>query len=86
MNEDKNVNVRLAALYAVSKFSDNRKINDALVTSLAKQTEPLMQIALINILTEKKESKAKAPIREILQDEKTLPPVKEIAQKGLKLL
>ena len=86
MNEDKNVNVRLAALYAVAKFSDNRKISDALIASLGKQTEPLMQIALINILTEKKEAKAKEPIREILQDEKTIPPVKVIAQKGLKLL
>jgi hypothetical protein len=86
MNEDRNVNVRLAALYAIAKFSDNRKVSDALIASLAKQTEPLMQIALINILTEKKEIKAKEPIREILQDEKTIPPVKEIAQKGLKLL
>jgi hypothetical protein len=86
MNEDKNVNVRLAALYAVAKFSDNSGVSDALVASLSKQTEPLMQIALINILTEKKESKAKQPIREILQDKKTLPPVKDIAEKGLKLL
>jgi hypothetical protein len=86
MNEDKNVNVRLAALYAVAKFSDSRTVNDALIASLSKQTEPLMQIALINILTEKKETKAKESIREILQDKKTLPPVKEIAQKGLQLL
>ena len=86
MNEDKNVNVRLAALYAVAKFSDSRTVSDALIASLSKQTEPLMQIALINILTEKKETKAKEPIREILQDKKTLPPVKEIAQKGLQLL
>lgn len=86
LNEDKNVNVRLAALYAVAKFSDEANVSDALVASLGKQTEPLMQIALINILTEKKESKAKQPIRKILQDKNTLPPVKEIAQKGLKLL
>jgi hypothetical protein len=86
MNEDKNVNVRLAALYAVAKYADDRTVSNALIASLGKQTEPLMQIALINILTEKKETKAKQPIQEILQDEKTLPPVKEIAQKGLKLL
>ena len=86
MNEDKNVNVRLAALYAVAKFSDNRNVSDALVASLGKQTEPLMQIALINILTEQKETKAKESIREILQDKNTLPPVKEIAKKGLTLL
>ena len=86
MNEDENVNVRLAALYALAKFGDNSKVGDALVASLRKQTEPLMQMALINILTEKKEKKAKVPIREILQDKNTLPPVKEMAQKGLKLL
>lgn len=86
MNEDKNVNVRLAALNAVSKFSDSRNVSDALIASLGKQTEPLMQIALINILTEKKATKAKEPIQEILKDEKTLQPVKEIARRGLKLL
>jgi hypothetical protein len=86
LNEDKNVNVRLAALYAVAKFSDEPGVSEALVASLSKQTEPLMQIALINILTEKKEAKAKQPIRKILQDKNTLPPVKEIAQKGLRLL
>ncbi|SFP93357.1 HEAT repeat domain-containing protein [Parafilimonas terrae] len=86
LNEDNNVNVRLAALYALAKFSNNNKVSDALVASLGKQTEPLMQIALINILTEKKETKAKAPIQEILKDKNTLPPVKEIAEKGLKVL
>lgn len=87
MDEDKNVNVRLAALYALTKFSNNKKsVNDALVASLSKQTEPLMQIALINVLTERKEIKAKAPIREILQDNNAPPSVKEIAAKGLKIL
>lgn len=87
MNEDKNVNVRLAALYALTKFSNNKKsVNEALIASLSKQTEPLMQIALINVLTERKEIKAKAPIREILQDNNAPPSVKEIAAQGLKIL
>ena len=86
LNEDKNVNVRLAALYSVAKFSDNPAVMDSLIASLKKQTEPIIQIALINFLTEKKETKAKEPIREILQNKKTLKPVKDIAQKGLNLL
>lgn len=86
LNEDKNVNVRLAALYSVTKFSDNPAVMDSLIASLRKQTEPIVQIALINFLTEKKEAKAKESIREILQDKKTLKPVKDIAQKGLNLL
>ena len=86
MNEDKNVNVRLAALYSVSRYTDQTNVTDSLVASLKRQTEPLMQIALINILTEKKETKAIAPIKELLQDKNTLQPVKEIAAKGLHLL
>ncbi|MBG9378324.1 zf-HC2 domain-containing protein [Panacibacter sp. DH6] len=86
MNEDKNVNVRLAALYSIARYADQFKLSDSLVASLKRQTEPLMQIALINILTEKKENKAVGPIKEILQDKRTLQPVKEIAAKGLHLL
>ncbi|MGC4034782.1 MAG: zf-HC2 domain-containing protein [Chitinophagaceae bacterium] len=86
MNQDKNVNVRLAALYSVAKFTGNQIVRDSLVASLPRQKEPIMQIVLINILTEKKETKAIGPIREILSDKKTLQPVKDIAAKGLKLL
>jgi Putative zinc-finger len=83
MNQDKNVNVRLAALYSVAKFSGAQIVRDSMVASLSKQTEPIMQIVLINLLTEKKERRAIGPIREILKNKKTLKPVKDIAEKGL---
>jgi hypothetical protein len=86
LNNDKNLNVRLAALYSVAKFAGSQVVRDSLVASLPKQTEPIIQIVLINILTEKKESKAIGPIREILLDKRTMQPVKDIAQKGLQLL
>jgi len=86
MNQDKNLNVRLAALYSVAKFSNSQVVRDSLVASLPRQKEPLMQIVLINILTEKKETKAIAPIKQILSDKKTLKPVKDIAEKGLQVL
>ncbi|MES1215361.1 MAG: zf-HC2 domain-containing protein [Bacteroidota bacterium] len=86
INKDKNVNVRLAALYSVAKFAGSQMVRDSLVASLPRQTEPIMQIVLINILTEKKEIKAKGPIQDILTDKKTMKPVKDIAQKGLQLL
>jgi hypothetical protein len=83
MNHDKNVNVRLAALYSVAKFAGAQVVRDSMVTSLSKQTEPIMQIVLINLLTEKRERKAIGPIREILKNKTTLKPVKDIAEKGL---
>ena len=86
LNTDKNVNVRLAALYSLAKFTDNRMVRDSLVNALGKQTEPVVQVVLINFLTEKKEKKAIAPIRGILTDKNTLREVKEVAQKSLKIL
>jgi Putative zinc-finger len=83
MNQDKNVNVRLAALYSVAKFAGTQLVRDSMVASLSKQTEPIMQIVLINLLTEKREKKAIGPIREILKNKATLKPVKDIAEKGL---
>jgi len=84
LNHDKNVNVRLASLYSLARFADNPAVRDSLVTSLAGQTEPLIQVVLINILAEKKEHRAIAPMRDILSKEKNLKEVKEAAEKGLK--
>lgn len=86
LNNDKNLNVRLAALYSVAKFAGSQSVRDSLVASLPKQTEPIIQIVLINILTERKESRAIEPIRKILMDKRTMKPVKDIAEKGLRLL
>jgi len=84
VNTDDNVNVRMAAANALAKFSGDPAVTDALISSLKKQTEPLVQIVLITILTDKKEAKAIAPIRAIISDKKTLAPVKQVAEEGLK--
>ena len=86
LNEDKNVNVRLAALYSINKFSDNRVVRDALVQSLKKQTEPIIQVVLINMLMEKNEAAAIQPIRDIISRTNTNEEVKEIGEKALKEL
>lgn len=84
VNADNNVNVRVAAANSVARFSGDPKVVDSLVASLRTQTEPLVQIVLITILTDKKESKAIAPIREIISNKQTLAPVKQVAEQGLK--
>jgi hypothetical protein len=86
LDHDKSVNVRLASLYSLARFSDNPVVRDSLVAALSKQTEPIIQVVLINTLTEKKESRAIKPIQEIISNEKTLKEVREIAQKSLKIL
>jgi HEAT repeat protein len=86
LNHDKNVNVRLAALYSLATFADSRPVRDSLVLSLPKQTEPLIQVMLINLLAEKKDNRAIAPIRDIMTNKNTLPAVKDAAQRSLKTM
>jgi hypothetical protein len=86
LNHDKNVNVRLASLYSLGKFSEIPAVTDSLVSSLSRQTEPVIQIVLINMLAAKKEAKARKPIQDILSNDKTLKEVREIATKKLRTL
>jgi hypothetical protein len=86
LNNDKNVNVRLAALYSLARFADLHIVRDSLVSSLGLQSEPIIQVVLINLLAEKRERKAIAPIKEIMTNKKTLKEVKDAAQKSLRVL
>ena len=86
LNNDKNANVRLASLYSLARWADSRTVRDSLVQSLSKQTEPIVQIVLINLLAEKRETRAIAPMKAILSNGKALKEVKDAAQKGLRVL
>lgn len=86
LNHDKSVNVRLASLYSLARFADRRTVRDSLVASLSIQTEPIIQVVLINLLAEKRELKAIAPIKDIMTNKKTLKEVKDAAQRSLKIL
>ncbi len=86
LNTDKNVNVRLSAAYALSKFAGQRSVSDSLVKSLSLQTDPILQVTLINILVDRKERSALNPIQQIIKDENTLKEVKTIAEEKVKML
>ncbi len=86
LNNDKNINVRLAAAYSLAKYADRQSVRDSMVASLSGQTEPIIQVVLMNILVEKKETSAIKPIQKIMSDEKSMKEVKDVAQKGLKIL
>jgi Putative zinc-finger/HEAT repeats len=86
LNWDKNVNVRMAAAYALSKFADQRSVCDSLVRSLSHQTDPILQVTLINLLVERKEKSALQPIQEIIANKSTLKEVKAVAENSLRVL
>jgi anti-sigma factor RsiW len=83
MNEDPNSNVRLAAIDALGKFSADQKVRSALISSLSVQTDPVVQIALIQLMVQMKEKNAVKSLERIIEDDKTLPAVKDEAYSGI---
>lgn len=86
LNNDKNVNVRMAAAYSLSKLSARKEVLDSLVKSLEIQTDPIIQVVLMDILVQNGETRALTPIQNIISNENTLKEVKEIAKKNMQVL
>ncbi|HZY82042.1 MAG TPA: HEAT repeat domain-containing protein [Cyclobacteriaceae bacterium] len=83
MNEDKNTNVRLAALEALSKFQQEPKVKQELIAALAKQSDPIVQIALIQLMVKMKEKGVLNDLNRIIEDSNTIKPVKDEAYSGI---
>jgi len=87
MNSDKNTNVRLAAISALSGMMDkNDRVKTELIKSLTVQENPLLQISLIQVLTEKGVKEAKDQIETITNNEKTDESVKAYAKDMMKII
>jgi hypothetical protein len=86
MNEDGNTNVRLAALEALSKFQTDPQVRKELVKALAKQKDPVVQIALIQLMVKMKEKGAVEDLKNIVNDDKSIDAVKDEAYSGLLIL
>jgi hypothetical protein len=83
MNEDSNSNVRLAALDALSKFYTDPKVRRELIDALGKQKDPIIQIALIQLLVKMKEKNVVDDLNKIVDDEQTIKPVKDEAYSAI---
>jgi anti-sigma factor RsiW len=83
MNEDPNTNVRLAALDALSKFHQQEHVRMALISALAKQKDPVVQISLIRLMVEMKEKSVIKELDRITKDKEMIKAVKDEAYSGL---
>jgi hypothetical protein len=83
MNEDPSSNVRLAALDALSKFVHEEGVREALIGSLSKQKDPVVQIALIQLMVKMKEKGVVNDLKRIVDDVKTMQAVKDEAYSGI---
>lgn len=71
LNNDENVNVRLAALDALRPYSGDGKIREALIHSIARQKSPLVQVALAELMAQLQEKGAVEELKKILEDKET---------------
>lgn len=83
MNDDPNSNVRLAALDALSNFLEKPSVRKALIESLSKQSDPVVQISLIQLLVKMKERGVVDDLQRIVDDEGTMKAVKDEAYSGI---
>lgn len=83
MNEDPNTNVRMAALEALSKFHQEPKVRKVLIESLKTQKDPVVQIALIQIMVTMKEKGVIKDLERMTEDANTMKAVKDAAYSGL---
>lgn len=83
MNEDPNSNVRLAALEALSRFINEKKVRQEIVKSLGKQKDPIVQIQLIQLLVKIKEKGIVDDLQKIVDDEGTMHAVKDEAYSAI---
>ena len=86
LNEDPSVNVRLAAVDALYLFAGQPGVKGDLVDSLAGQSSPLVQVALIDTLVSVREKRALESLKLLAADEALEPGVRKKAESGIKEL
>ena len=86
LDYDPNINVRLAAVDALYLFINQPLVRQGLMQSLSRQTSPLVQIALIDLIVEMREKQATAALKQLLGDEKINADVKQRAEWGIQQL
>lgn len=86
LDGDPSVNVRLQAVDALYLYASDPEVRAALSASLARQTAPQVQVALIDLLVAFREKQAASALKKLMADEKILPEVQQRARAGVDLI
>lgn len=86
LNQDGNVNVRLAALDALRPYTNDSEVRAALIRSIGKQSSPLVQVALSELMVELQEKKSVGELKKLLESETTPGDVKKRIEENIEVL
>ncbi|MCX6134202.1 MAG: zf-HC2 domain-containing protein [Ignavibacteriales bacterium] len=84
LNYDPVVNVRLAALEALTKYYAEAEVKKGIIGSLLRQTSPLVQLALIQVITTVHDAEGVAALMELLKNKDLNKTVRERVEKRIK--
>lgn len=85
-DSDPSVNVRLAAVDALSGFIDRRPVREGMYRSLLTQTSPMVQISLIDALASVEDTQALQALQRLIQSSEVDPEVRSHAEMRLERL
>jgi hypothetical protein len=86
LREDSNSNVRLAALDALYPFAERPQVRAGLIKSISFQEDPLVLIAMSELMVDLQEQQSVGELEQVLQRENTPPEVKERIRSSLDIL
>jgi HEAT repeat protein len=84
LNYDPVVNVRLAALEALSKYYDETEVKKGIIGSLLRQVSPLVQLAIVQVISSVHDSESISALRELLKNKDLNKTVREQVEKRIK--
>jgi HEAT repeat protein len=86
LDNDPNVNVRLSAVDALYLYHSQPIVREGLAQSLSKQTSPLVQVALIDLIVQMRERQAVEALKRLIQEEELQPEVRNRAEQSIQQL
>lgn len=86
LNNDENINVRLAALEALRPYTKDDKVRTALIKSIGQQKSPLVQVALAELMAELQVKSSVKEWKKLLDDQKTPPEIRKKIQETIQVL
>ena len=86
LNFDDMINVRMKAAQALGSFADDQNARKALISSLAYQESPEVQITIIEILVALGDKRAVPSLRSMSEDQELMDFVRQEAAAGLDVL
>jgi hypothetical protein len=86
LNNDPNINVRLAAADALYLFYNSPKVREGIIQSLTRQDSPILQVALVDLLVSVQERQALDSFKKLVAANQLDPKVRQKLEQGIKEL